>query len=148
MKKILIILMLTTTLIFSSCSIKNLSRICDENEAPSYLCDIANKHGVELEDIGNKIIVANITAINEGYYDVEDALRVTIGVLEILENPISYLYFKAHLEAIFTKYPEMLYVVRVYIEDFVNPRIMSNKDRMILQRFFGARIAGLEILRK
>ena len=142
-----IIFLIWLAYICSGCiTAKKLPSVCDDQTSPSYLCAIAEKHNTKLETIGNIIIAANTVAIGEGYYQAKDALKVAKDLRGILNNPISYLYFKARADAVFIKHPGMLTIARIYIDDFVSPQIMTAKDRKILQRWFEARIAGLEAL--
>lgn len=144
-KNITLCLIIIVTFIFSSCIIgKKLPSVCDKNKNVSYLCTIAEKHGVRLESIGVVLVIANAVAISEGKYTTKDALQVLKGLRSTVENPVSYLFFKAHIDQAVKKYPGLLAVADIYLDDLNFSQIMYPADRVILMSWLDARIAGLE----
>lgn len=106
--------------------------ICDDTE-DSYLCQIAEQNNVQLEDIGNVLIVANTVAIGNGRYTQAQAVEVLKEFRSRLEHPISYSFFRDTVRDRIESYPGLIEVADIYLSEFVGMyRIMYSADRTIL----------------
>jgi len=143
--KRLFLLVIGICFLLSACAL-NLPSKCEQITEPSMLCQMAEEHQVRLEDIGNILIVANAVAIGEGLYTREQAIEVMMDLKYILENPVSYLFFKGEVEKTLIKYPGLFEVAQIYMTELTSPQIMYSTDREMLSNWLGDRIAGLEAL--
>lgn len=141
--KFLATLMLAAMLFIAACATG--PSVCD-TMAPneSILCDTANKYGVKLEDIGNTLIVANAVAIGEGLYTSGQALQVVKSLRSILDDDITYLFFRDELMQWTSEYPGLFEVAMIYLSDFGFDIGLTSTDRNMLQEWFDARIETLE----
>ncbi|MCK5602634.1 hypothetical protein KAR91_12210 [Candidatus Pacearchaeota archaeon] len=145
MKKLLALVF--TLVLLTSCATANLPSVCDNiEEGQSYLCQVAEKRDVRLEDIGNVLIVANAVSIGEGWYSGQNAIDVMREIRSALDSPVSYLYFKAKVEVTTKKYPGLLEVAEIYLGEFTSSKIMYTRDRQILIDWFDNRIERLEAI--
>jgi len=117
--------------------------VCDTVEK-SMLCDLAQDQGVRLEDIGLVLIVVNSVAIGEGLYSKDQARAVLVDLRAILDNPVSYVFFRANVYDSVDKYPELLEVCKLYLDRFTTGRIMYKADRAILISWLDDRIEALK----
>lgn len=117
--------------------------ICETNTAPSFLCEVAEAHGVTLEEVGVILIVANAVAIGEGAYSVEDAIEVLTKLRDVLENPVSYMFFRYRIEKALHNYPALFTVAEVYLDAIASPQIMHRFDRALLKSWLNQRIRDL-----
>lgn len=118
--------------------------VCDDKSSPSLLCDIADKSGIRLETVGNMIIIVNRVAILSGQYTNAHAATVLKNIRQAIENPVSYIFFKAVVENNIGKYPGLFDMASSYISEFISPDIMHRKDRFILISWLDNRIIDLE----
>lgn len=136
---------LVLALLLAGCgTIFDLPSVCDDKTERSVLCDLADSTGIKLEDIGRSLIFVNAVAIHEGEYTKEQAIDALKEIRQVIDNPVSYLFFKTELEKSFAKVPGLFEVTEDYINNFVNPQIMHDKDREILMAFLDNRIDELE----
>jgi len=143
-KSIILVLCLT----LAACvTISKKPSICTTTDQPSYLCEVAEKHDMKLEDIGIILVIANAVAIGEGTYSVDDAIKVLDNLIEAVENPISYIFVKSEIKKYTMKYPGLFVVAEVYLDEFSNPQIMTKFDRAVLLSWFKARRRGLVVLK-
>ena len=118
--------------------------ICDTLTEPSQLCWLSEKYNVRLEDIGNGLIVANAVAIVQGVYTKEDAIAVMRDIRAILDNPVSYAFFKTGVDARVAFYPGLLEIATVYFSELGGvTQIMYRTDRDILIGFLDKQIKML-----
>jgi len=145
MKKLILV---AYCLILVACvTISKKPSVCITVDQPSYLCEVAEKHDIKLEDIGVILVIANAVAIGEGAYDVDDAINVLDNLIEAVQNPVSYLFIKSEIKKHTMKYPGLFIVAEVYLDEFSNPQIMTRFDQDILLSWFQARRRGLEALK-
>lgn len=109
------LIFLATCLILTSCA--NLPSVCDTMTQKSYLCDISQKHGVRLEDVGNGLIVVNAIAIQQGLYTKEQAIKVLSEIDALLKYPISYAAFKAGVYEKVDAFPGLIEVASIYFSE-------------------------------
>ena len=142
--KNLIVLALGLFLVFTSCAMLSSGpSVCEDIQTPSLLCKMADDRGVNLEAIGNALIIANAIAIGEGLYTKAQARDVLIELRGILDNPVSYLFFKQGLKRYIDKYPGLLIVATAYIDRFNMDQVMYPADQELLAGFLAAQIESL-----
>ncbi len=117
--------------------------ICDRVEGPSILCQVAEKNGVRLEDVGTGLILVNAVAISEGVYTKSDAKNVLGKILQALDGPVTYVFFKEHIIRSTEAFPGLLDVATVYLEEFSLSKKMHDADRDILRVWLTNRIKSL-----
>ena len=118
--------------------------ICDTLTEPSLLCDLSAKYNVRLEDIGNGLIIANAVAIGQGFYTRDQAVEVMKEIRAILDNPVSYAFFKVGVYEKVDLYPGLLEVASVYFSELGGlTQIMYRTDRDILIGFMDKQIKTL-----
>lgn len=105
--------------------------VCDSLEK-SLLCELAAEQGMRIEDVGAVVQVANSILIGEGVYSKSQALTVMQHFRDILDNPVSYVFFKTEVEKYVSKYPGLLDVTQYYIDRFVDTKMMYRADRDLL----------------
>ena len=141
---VLLIILLVFGLI--GCAGLQLKSVCDDLAEPSYLCEIAKKFGVRLEDIGNGLIIVNAFAIGEGAYSLEDAIKLAKDLRSTLDDPLlTNALFGNKLSDKVKQYPGLFDVVDSYLsalKDSVEP--MFKKDREILVNWLDKRIKSIE----
>lgn len=128
--------------LFVGCA--GLPSVCDDITEGSILCKISKEQGVRLEDVGNVLIIANAIAIGEGAYSIEQAIDVMKKIRALLDDPISYIGFKNGLKSTMTKYPGLIEIGSIYIDQFTGTRLMSNTDSEMLITFLDNRIKNME----
>ena len=122
-----------------------LPSVCDQITEPCRLCDLSRKYNVRLEDIGAGLIIANAVAIGEGLYTKQEALEVVQALRSILDNPVSYVYFRDEVYRYVNAYPGLLEVATAYFNDIGSlTQVMYAKDRAILSEFLDQQIQGLK----
>lgn len=127
-----------------STTLSNLPSKCDNLEN-SLLCDISEKYEVRLEDIGNILIVANDIAIGEDLYSKDDAIRVMNELRAVLDNPVSYAFFRANIYEKINAYPGLLDIASVYFNELENvTQIMYSEDQDLLKGWLDRQISILE----
>lgn len=146
MKKSFLILLLIAVMMTVGCVFNDLPSVCDQLEDKSYLCEIAQKHDIRLESVGTILVVANAVAIGEGVYTSTDALQVMQSIRCVLDQPISYLFFKDKVQGLTEKYPGLLEIADIYLNEFMSTQTMFVRDREILQGWLDKRIARLEAM--
>lgn len=120
--------------------------VCGINTAPSLLCEIADSQGVALEHIGDVLIVSNAVAIGAGAYRPEDALRVLKDIRGVLDNPVSYIFFRNVVRENLAQNPALFEISDVYFNNLNSPQIMHSFDRAILKSWLDKRIESMENL--
>lgn len=119
--------------------------ICETITEPSLLCDLSEKSGVRLEDIGNGLVIANAVAIGQGLYTKDQALKVMQEIRSILDNPVSYAFFKSGVYEKVKAYPGLIEVAEIYFEELgAKTQIMYRVDRDILTGWMDKQIKRLE----
>lgn len=144
MKKTIIIGFLLFLL--AGCAGLQRASVCDTIVGPSELCQIAAKqgNGVRLDDVGDLLIVANVAAIEAGFYTREKAIQVLEELRDILENPVSYAWFKGQVYLRVDQYPGLLEVATVYFSELGSlSRIMYASDQRILRDYLEKQIKVL-----
>lgn len=125
-------------------NLKNLPSVCDTLES-SYLCAIADRLGVRLEEIGNSLIIANALIIADNQARREKALKAFKEIKALLENPISYPAFRWGVYESLERYPGLLDVADSYLSYFADFDInMYQEDRKLIVGWLDKRIAVLE----
>jgi len=116
--------------------------VCDTITEPSLLCEYSAEIGVRLEDVGTGLIVAN--AANIGLfklYTTEQAVKVMKEIRAILDNPVSYAYFKGQIDQRLSQYPGLLQVAEAFFDTLgAQTQIMYRTDRDILIGFLDKQI--------
>ncbi len=106
---------------------------CDKLTERSYLCEICKKNGVRLEDVGNGLIIANAIAIGQGLYSKADALAVFKELRAVLNDPVSYAFFKAKVDEKMARYPGLIEVAVVYFNELsALDDVMFTGDKLLL----------------
>ncbi|MEN8134313.1 MAG: hypothetical protein ABFS18_02085 [Thermodesulfobacteriota bacterium] len=149
MKKISVFLLALMVLgILGGCGLTGQqASVCESIPAgDSYLCDIATKTGVQLETIGNSLIVANRAAILKGSYTADQASTVLLDIRNGLDDPISYLFVQEAIQKAAAKHPGLFVVAGIYLKRFSNEQLISNVDANLLRSWLDRQIAMLEIL--
>ena len=142
--KMLMASILSLALVFSSCAMfPQDSSICEDIQTPSLLCRMAADKGVTLEMVGNALIIANAIAIAEGVYSKAQARGVLIELRGILDNPVSYLFFKQGLKKYVDRYPGLLQIATAYIDRFDITQVMYKADQELLVKFLSSQIEDL-----
>lgn len=141
-----IFVVLTISILLTSCifSQKKQKSICNIIVEPSYLCELAETNNITLEDVGAVIIVSNSIAIAEGAYSVQDSIKVFKNLRNILENPVSYLFFRSQINKSLIKYPGLFIVADSYLDELKSPKIMYSLDRAMLRSWIDKKVRGLE----
>jgi hypothetical protein len=141
MKQVLLLFLIVS---LSGCSMLGpRTSICDDLQEPSRLCQVANKAGVRLEDIGNILIVTNAVAIGEGAYEAEDACRVLEDIRTALDVSITYLFVRNMVMDATSKYPGLFIVAGSYLDLFDLKEIITDKDKQILKGWLDKQIVIL-----
>lgn len=146
MKKFLVLLV-TVTMLSACTALTKKPSVCETQEGPSYLCEVAAKNHMRIEDVGNSLIVANALAISAGYYSPHQAIVVLEDVRSVLDRPVSYAFFKGELRRAAGVNPGMIDILGVFVDDLISSRVMYTRDRVMLQNWINARIESLEALR-
>ncbi|MCK5611389.1 hypothetical protein KAR91_56485 [Candidatus Pacearchaeota archaeon] len=141
MKKLFVLVMLVA--IVGCSSMTNQLSVCDTITQPSYLCEIANKNNIRIEDVGNILMVANLLAIDQGVYTTAQALSEMKSIRDFLDNPVSYLAVLNLVTDSTSKYPGLFIVASIYIKQFNSSRIMYSKDQAILRSWLDLQIETL-----
>lgn len=143
----IVICFLTFTALMAGCTASATSQcsVCDNIESnESVLCDIAAKQGIPLESVGRGLIVVNAVAITGGLYTKDQAVTVLKVLRESLDNSVTYAVFAVFLEDYVKKYPEMMNVIQVYLDQFAVNRFINDVDKKILTDWLDERIKSLE----
>lgn len=132
--------------IISSCaSVSKLPSVCDSITTPSEICKLSDQLGVRPEDIGNALIIANAISIGQKLYTREQAAEVLTELLAILDNPVSYAFFKSEVYLRVEEYPGLLEVATSYFSILgASTDIMYRADRFMIKGFLENQIAILE----
>lgn len=138
-----IVLLLSLCLAIGCAGLGDRPSVCDTTEK-SLLCDLSAEYGVRIEDIGNGLIIANSVAIGEGLYTREQARAVLVDLRAILDNPVSYAFFRLQVLDRVAKYPELILVAQQYFDELTTGQIMYKADRQMLCAWLDDRIEALE----
>ncbi|HLA02193.1 MAG TPA: hypothetical protein VJ019_05475 [Aestuariivirga sp.] len=108
--------------------------ICDDL-APgnSVLCDLAARADINLEVMGDLIMVVNLRAIKEGAYTAADAQRALQGIRDAVSatNVLAAAELRALALRYISDFPELLLISRyIYVID--SPRILTARDRAMI----------------
>jgi len=142
MKRLIFVLIMCFALI-SCTAFQNLPSVCDDIK-DSALCNIADKAGVRLEDIGNAFIVANAISIGQGYYTKDQARIVLSELQDALMNPITWVLFSDMVKEKISQYPGLLEIAEGYFAVLVSDYTqIYDTDRTILVEWLSKQIAIL-----
>lgn len=131
MKKVLFI-MVVLGFCLSGCFTTNTS-VCDDLKGQkSYLCETAEISGIQLEDIGNLLMIANIAAIESRAYSKEDAKEVFQTLHEMISRSPSYSYIRKEMLKRFNKYPGLFIIANSYMMKMDRPQMITNADKALL----------------
>jgi hypothetical protein len=144
MKKPMLVLMLA--MLMGCALLSKAPSICDDLEGPSLMCEIAAKHNVRLEDIGNALVVINEIAIIEEAYSKEDAIEVLKEIRLLLDKgALSYAMFRLAVYEKAEKYAGLIEVAESYFWTFQNQRsFIYKEDRRILRDWINRQIERLQ----
>lgn len=137
MKKILFTLLFVFT---CGCITSSLPTICDQVTGESYLCQVAKEKNIRLEDIGTGIVIVNTIAIKKGYIDADSAEMIILSILEILEEPITYIVFKNCLDYHEKEFPELLTIVKEYSSLFAANKLIYEEDKKIIRNWLNTQL--------
>lgn len=120
-----------------------LPSVCD-SKPDSVLCDIANRHGVRLETVGDIILVVNLRVIKQGVYTKHQAA----DALERMKMAYHAANFTAaDLKALVLKYaddyPELILVMQ-YAGYFDAPTVLKSKDIEMLDWYVDQQLTYLK----
>lgn len=119
--------------------------VCDqEGVGRSLLCEAADDLGVKLEGVGFGLRVVNAVALANEAYTVDEVVTVLKELRLALENPISYVLFKGHVDTVLASYPGMFEEAVNILGVFSSPATMFVRDRQVLITYLDNRIAELE----
>ena len=108
--------------------------ICDDlAPGDSVLCDLAARADINLEVLGDLIMVVNLRAIREGAYTAADAQRALQGIRDAVSvtNVLSAAELRALALRYISDFPELLLISRyIYVID--SPRILTARDRAMI----------------
>jgi hypothetical protein len=136
---------LVAIMLATGCGIlNNLPSVCDDKSSPSLLCDVAEKNDIRLESAGLGIIIVNAALIGEGVYTREQAVSVLIEVRNVFEKSVSYVFARGEMNKALNKYPGMVEVASMFLNEFDSSKIMYRKDREIMITWLDNRIKSLE----
>lgn len=146
MKKIILLLVCLTLL--SSCSLfhKNKNSICQTIKEPSYICKIANKNKVDIEEVGKIIKIANTLLIIENKYTAKQAIEVLKDVKSVLNSSISYIEIYSRISNIKFKYPELFIIMDCYFDEFQTTLVLTDFDKKLLNNYIDQLITEMEFL--
>lgn len=131
-----------STLCLTGCNKK--PTVCDSITGESYLCKIAEKTGIAVEDIGNSLIIFNAVAINQGIYTKDQAKAVLVRLQTGLDEGITYTIFKKKFMKYVGDYPGLLDVLKVYVNEFEQNIPITPTDKEILATWLANRIKALK----
>lgn len=144
-KSILLIMVLCILAVAMGCAGVFPSVCDDDSEGPSLLCELAEKSSIlRLEDIGSGLMFVNAKAMAKGAYTPAQALIVLKDVRAALEDPVSYLFFRAVLQDALEATPELFTVAPLFMEGFNNAQIMHARDREYLKYWLDERLEALD----
>lgn len=155
MKKLLVAAFLAIALVFTGCAglgLDNLPSKCDVLTERSVLCELADKAGVRLEDVGNVLIVANTVAIGEGLYTKAQAQEVFKGIVRLLGGPdpdtrafITYAELRDGIMKLVNKYPGLFLIAESYLDMFMQKQeFITEWDKKTLVNFFSNAADAME----
>jgi hypothetical protein len=110
-----------------------LPSVCDALEGPSVLCDMAEKTGMRIEDIGIGIAIVSTVCIREDVFSKEDALKIITSIGDSLDIGITYSIFKQLVEQNAKNYPELIIVVESYAPYFDSMLYISKADKSMIK---------------
>ena len=138
------IAMILALVFLTSCSTIGMRpSVCDDLSEPSLMCQTAAKFGVRLEDIGGALVIANTVAIASGTYSKADAVEVLSELRSGLLDPISYFAFRTNISLYVNKYPGLLEVAQMYINQFTSTNDILGTDRKLLLDWLDKQIEAL-----
>lgn len=133
---------LLSTLCVTGCNKK--PTVCDNITGESYLCKIAGKTGITIEDVGNSLIIFNAVAINQGMYTKDQAKSALTRLRTGLDEGITYTIFKKKFMKYAEDYPGLLDVLKIYVDEFEQNIPITRTDKEILNTWLTNRIKSLE----
>ncbi len=145
MKKILFVLFFIIMMMITGCgTLPTTTDVCSTTTEPSFLCEMASKNDVKLEQIGMTLVLVNAVAIGEGAYSREDAVKVLKSIRDNIEYPVSYMFFRDEIKWRLEKYPGLFIAAEIYLNQMDSTKIMYPFDRAILQSWLDTQIRSLE----
>ena len=138
MKKFLLVL-IAMSIMFTGCSLKGiLPSACDNNIEESFLCDMADRFDIRVEDIGNGIIILNSILIDKNVYTLEQSYEVVHNIKIVLDDPLSWFDLGKEIKENTAKYPGLYEISSLYINEFMQyPDLpINNFDKELLIGFF------------
>lgn len=143
MRKMSLFFLCSAMLLMAACA-GSLPTVCDEiSPGESVLCDIANKQGIRLEDVGLGLILVNSVAIKEGVYTRDQARGVVEKLLSCLDGSVTYALFRDRIQEYTAGYPGLLEVTQAYLYQFSLSKQISQTDREILTAWLNNRLKEL-----
>ena len=118
--------------------------ICDTIQTESVLCQLAEKKGMTLEEIGTAIVIVNYAAIRADVYSAGSAIEVLKQMKAVISRPVSYSYLRKWLLGTLLNAPELVEISEMFPN---TPLIMYNADRDILIGFIDRHISNLEMMK-
>jgi len=143
MKKILVI-MLAMAMLFNVGACGKAPSVCD-GIAPdqSRLCNIANKSGARLEDIGNMLIVANLVAIEGHVYTKVEAIVVIKVILAAVDEGSTYNILLLLIKDKIQDNPGLLIVGEMFMANLAIPDVISPYDQRLLSSWLNKQLVLL-----
>ena len=144
MKKIIISLFIV--LMCCSCiSFEKKESVCS-NFSDSFICEIANRNNVDIEEVGNVIRIANAVMITKNKYTAKDALKVLKDIKSMINGVVCYSVVYSEISKLGFKYPELFIVMDIYMKDFKSLNIITPFDQKILNNYIDLLIYEMEFL--
>jgi hypothetical protein len=139
-----VITLLLVAIMLFSCATDLTSKYDSAEYNGCLICDIADKRGVRLEDVGNGIRIAGFTAREMDAYTASQAIEVLEKIKTALQMPISGATLIVYLGDLQAEYAEVLSIAMSYAGDF--GKVTQTLDEMsvdILLKFINERLAVL-----
>lgn len=113
---------------------------CNDHYNPSKLKEIAARHKVCLQDVGNGLIVANGIAIGIKAYTAQDAISVVDDAIELLNKSVSEIAFASFVGDYLTKFPGLIEVSSIYLDGFDSDKYLDKESKVIIQTYLRERV--------
>jgi len=134
-------LYLSLVIILAGCG--TLPSVCDTTPTgDSVLCDLAQQHNRNLEQVGTLIMVLNLRSIKQGTYTAQEAAFVLSDIKGSIQAPIPAVDLKNLILAYVSDYPELI-LLSPYFSTLNTPRVLTQKDRDMLTVWLDQQLAML-----
>lgn len=141
MKTLFKIITIVSILFICSCSlIKPVSQYQNIPTEQSILKQIAEKHGLTVEQVSVSIALVNYAAIRSGVYSKDSAIEVLTQLRDIVSSQASYRYIRSWLIGTLTDYPELIEISELFPS---SPLIIYEADQRILLDFIDRHLGNL-----